>query len=262
MTQPLVTCVMITADRPKFVARSIRMFQRQTYQNKSLLIFDTGKTPVADSQPNHEALRRVAIARDNGPEGRTIGQLRNGATALAGGDVIVHWDDDDLSHPNRIAEQVSFLQETKASAVGYRSMLAWRAGAGPVDVDPMERTFPVHPGEAWLYTHPFPDYILGTSLVYWRRAWEQHAFKPWNRGEDREWCKRLGMCSATDSVQPTGAVATFDNCDPRMIATIHGGNTSSAVTEFDGEGNRCTEWQRVPEWDGRVRQIIEGGEWE
>jgi len=46
-----------------------------------------------------------------------LGQLRNFSLDKAHGDILVQWDDDDLSHPERIASQVKILR--KKSGVVY-----------------------------------------------------------------------------------------------------------------------------------------------
>ena len=76
-------------------------------------------------------------------EQATIGtKLRNFAGEANGPawmpEILIHWDDDDYSHPNRIAEQVALLQSSGADAtVGFREMLFWREDALPGLREPM-----------------------------------------------------------------------------------------------------------------------------
>ena len=56
----------------------------------------------------------------------TLRSAREGHAA----DILVHLDDDDYSHPNRIAEQVVLLQSSGADCVGYREMLFWQNRSG------------------------------------------------------------------------------------------------------------------------------------
>ena len=183
---------------------------------------------------------------------RTIGELRNAANSHIEGvevnaDIIIHWDDDDYSHPNRIAEQVALLQSSGADCVGYRKMLFWRKIQPTVE----ELMFTVPPpAEAWLYSNPNPGYCLGTSLCYWRKTWERKPFQATSQGEDLQFCTGL-KCAGIDS---TWHESYRDaSLQPRMIARIHAGNTSNAYLDFE----RKSEWRRVPEWDAYARSIME-----
>jgi hypothetical protein len=134
---------------------------------------------------------------------------------------------------------VALLQASGADAVGYRDMLFWRTRGGFTAADikiPLDET-------AWLYTNKRPDYIVGTSLCYWRRTWERKPFKdiPHNHVGGRE-----------DSLFVQGlnvATASCMEADPRMIASIHGGN----LTPYQPEAAPFN-YRRVPEWDAYCRE--------
>jgi len=231
---------MLTRDRPTLAPKAIACFMRQTYPNKALLIYDTGEVPlsvelpdVAHARPSEEILQKVRQL--------PIGALRNNANRLVNADVIVHWDDDDWSHPHRIENQVCQLQNFNAEIVGLRSMLFERRG------------------EAWIYQNARKDYALGTSLCYWRKTWEKRMFHddlprakdhvPYDgRGEDTEFIEGMKVWSDA-GVTPKRDVADFA---PVMIARIHGGNTSRGYDNLQ-EG---PSWQRAPYWDERVREIL------
>ena len=135
-------------------ARAVRAFREQTYKNKRLLVFDTGQRDQP-SPPDE------GISYWHRPEWigttPTIGALRNVANGLTKADIIVTWDSDDVSHPNRIAEQVAHLQSSGADVVGYNELLFWR--------EP----------QAWLYKAPRGT-APGTSLCYKRSTWERKPF--------------------------------------------------------------------------------------
>jgi glycosyltransferase involved in cell wall biosynthesis len=174
--------------------------------------------------------RLVSYPNDGG---KTIGALRNEANALARADILVHFDSDDWSHPNRIAEQVALLQSSGADVVGYREMLFWRDDGG----------------EAWLYSNKNPGYALGTSLCYWRRTWERKPFPATSYGEDLQFCTGLKVCGV-----PAFGCSGEAYHDPRMIARIHHGNTSTAYKPENMA--RASEWKRVPEWDQYCRSVM------
>ena len=130
-SQPTVCAIMLTADRPEYARKAVENFRAQTYPGKRLYIFDSGSVPCVESLPDGypEMLITYHNSHTRRPPHRTIGELRNDALewiSRDGADILIHWDDDDYSHPNRIAEQVALLQSSGADAVGYREMLFWR----------------------------------------------------------------------------------------------------------------------------------------
>lgn len=277
--EPRVLCVMLTRDRPQMARQAVECFNRQTYRNKGLVIWDTGTEIKEIIQPN-----TWHVGPDESYSGpRTIGQLRNNAiywasASIAPANIFVNWDDDDWSHPNRLKEQVALLQASGADAVGYNEMLFWRTPSTWECIRHGEAgcetcTDPQLAGEAWLYSNPRPNYALGTSLMYWRKTWEQSPFtdgpKPGGTSEYHHWFGpgsgvRVAAVSAQGVVTitnwgPPVNQRTYGNCgeEPRMIARIHGGNTG----QYDLENliaSGSEEWKRVPAWDNRVRDILEG----
>jgi len=234
MTEPLAVAVMLTKDRPQMAARAAAAFQAQTYGRKYLLTFDTSK-------------------RDE-----SIGVLRNMANeqaAKVGADVLIHWDDDDVSHPNRIAEQVAHLQSSKASIVGYNQLLFWRSTKAA--------------GEAWIYRDVRSTYALGTSLCYWLETWAERPFRDLGRtsggtGEDTDFIKGRNVCAVpgfgaqdkTAVIQSAERLGDTFTPLPRLIASIHGGNTMPYDLE-DMMAHGSTEWKRAPEWDSYARKVME-----
>lgn len=229
--------VMLTKDRTEMAKQAIECFRRQTYQNKRLLIVNSGGWPILDKEPENE-IEPVFV----GADALTIGALRNLGCLYATGegkipDIYMHLDDDDYSHPNRIAEQVALLQSSGADCVGYREMLFWH-----------------ETGMTYLYTNTDPTYCLGTSLCYWREAWRKNPFSerngpnPRERGEDREFLRGINSVGVSSFAERLWTA-------PRMIARIHAGN--AAHYPVDQLALTSSNWLRVPEWDERVREIME-----
>jgi hypothetical protein len=242
MSEPLVACVMLmTPDRKAMASRACDAYNRQTYARRRMVIwYNTGGI---------------------------IGTLRNEANEEAvirdKPDIIIHWDSDDVSHPNRIAEQVALLQSSGKDCVGYREVLFWReprqvyvgemqAPLGPHPV------FELHDGEAWLYSNRDTRYCIGASLCYWRRVWERHPFPalPKNRDgstEDNVWLRGVDSMGELSRLN--------EQWEPRLICSIHGGNSQAYNIEAT-ISRGATEWRRVPEWDSYLRGImaLPGGE--
>ncbi len=272
--EPLVCCVCLTRDRPEMLQRAIACFRAQTYQRKRLIIWDTSAVPFALSMnlpDNEHCIEDVADY--------SIGELRNRANSWTDYgtedcSVIIHWDDDDWSHPARIAEQVALLKSRGKEAVGYREMLFWRtarhatedeiraAGLHPVPGVALKDIgfYPeLRTPEAWLFSSGLPRYCLGTSLCYWRSVWERRPFEDVQTGEDYAWLKGVDSLGVDSTFGIHPASVREHNAGPRMIASIHGGNTSPVYKREYLEGSQAQrgEWKRVPQWDDYCRQTME-----
>jgi hypothetical protein len=262
MPEPLVVAIMLTKDRPQMAARAVRCFREQTYQNRLLVILDTSDRERAHMMFCRSDGSEIETIFTGVLEGKSIGHLRNQCASLIGThfpkcDIFIHWDDDDVSHPNRIAEQVAHLQASGADVVGYSELLFWNSTKCQIEVDP-SRKGPdgtgvlgtvKSVGEAWLYRSMTANSAPGTSLCYWCKTWDRKPFPdlPKNNqssGEDVEWLKGLNV--ATISGIPPAA-----GCEqqPRLIASIHGGNTMSYDIEAQIARGAERSWRRAPEWD-------------
>ena len=134
---------------------------------------------------------RLIELRQNLP----LGLKRNFCCEHARGEVIAHWDDDDWSHPQRLAEQIEILN-TGAQVTGYFAM----PFDGPGD-------------QAWMY-QSHEQYALGTSLTYRKSWWQKHRFPAEQIGED------------TAFVRNSLRVLISRDGRERMVATSHPQNTS------------------------------------
>jgi len=249
---------MLTRDRPGMAARAVASFRTQTYANKRLFVLDNGDGDLLRSTLPFQS--GEAWLNWNPARGKSIGVLRNMAAELSYTglgmpqledelpEIVVHWDSDDVSHPNRIAEQVALLQSSGADCVGYRDMLFWRTGIRKQSTvgDYIE----IIDGEAWVFTGGTPNYALGTSLCYWRQTWARKPFLDLSQGVEEKWCDGLKVVSVASMIDPcVGGAAATEISEPRMIASIHGGNTSTGydIEKYVRDGSK--QWQRAPEWD-------------
>ncbi len=242
MSAPTVACVMLANGRPEMVARAVKSFRAQTYDDAQLVIWDTGG-PGASHDSKEDRIVHCWRSRH---ANLSIGALRNEANSAAddlGADIICHWDSDDWSHPNRIAEQVALLQSSGAECVGYNEMLFW--------VDAI--------AESWIWRENIKNYAVGTSMCYWRSTWERAPFPDYSEGcDDLYWAhgdKKKGIAaikivsSAPWDVTCTGEYSDGPNkVEPMMIASIHGGNTCAKIDA------KASAWRRVPEWDSYCRE--------
>jgi len=214
---PLVTCIMPTYNRRRFVPRAIEYFLRQDYDRAELLIVDDGTEPVRDLVPVHPRVRYVAL-----PSRLTVGAKRNVACEQASGELILHWDDDDWHAPRRIRYQVEVLLKHGADVCGLDHILFY---------DTRDRS-------AWTYRYPSGErgWLYGNSLCYRRAFWERNRFPDVQTGEDTTF-----IWQAADARLLPLADSTFH------VSIMHGHNVSAH--EVSG-----SYWQRHD--PGILRQIL------
>jgi glycosyltransferase involved in cell wall biosynthesis len=155
MEYPLVSCIMPTKNRRRFVAQSLRYFEEQDYPNKELIVVDDGEDLVVDLVSQRPNVYYLA------PQyARTVGAKRNIACEAAHGDFICHWDDDDWYSPSRLSYQMQLLLKDEADITGlhFQSVLdlqhmqGWQcvdALATQVGVDGMHYGTAIYRKDLW-----------------------------------------------------------------------------------------------------------------
>jgi glycosyltransferase involved in cell wall biosynthesis len=154
---PLVSCIMPTYDRRRFVPQAIKYFLQQDYPNRELIVVDDGTEPAGDLIPQDPSIRYTRL-----PKKQSIGAKRNLACETARGDIILCWDDDDWYAPHRISYQVTPLLHGKADVTGLDQSLLL--------------SLPTR--QFWAYTSQlharlFVQGIVGGTLAFWKRLWSQ-----------------------------------------------------------------------------------------
>lgn len=113
--------VIVTTFKPEEaeLSTSVRSILSQTYSNLEVIVVDDASGPQFQDRITAACAvdDRVKIVRAD-QNGGTY-RARNIGLGLATGDYVTGQDDDDWSHPERISEQVSFL-ETHPNTVGCR----------------------------------------------------------------------------------------------------------------------------------------------
>jgi len=110
ISNPLISCICITNDRPHLLQQAINCFELQTYQNKELLIsYPNNDGLTKELIDHHKAegkLNIIAVERD---AEITLGNARNDALYNCNGAYICIWDDDDWHHRDRLSIQFSSM---------------------------------------------------------------------------------------------------------------------------------------------------------
>lgn len=197
---PLVSCIMPTANRRRFVPLALDAFLRQDYPRRELIVIDDGADAIRDLMPEDDRVRYVRLDRR-----ASVGAKRNKACKLARGTLIAHWDDDDWSAPRRLRVQVEALQHTGRDVCGLDCLFFCDPDAG----------------QAWQYCYPATQrpWVAGGTLLYRRTVWISRPFDDISDSEDTRFVWDL----------PRGLIHVLD--EPEIyVARVHGGNTSPKFT--------------------------------
>ncbi|MBK8912960.1 MAG: hypothetical protein IPM61_16800 [Chlorobi bacterium] len=204
MTLPHVVAIMPTTEsRSEFAVLARMYFERQSY-------------------PAH--LREIVVVDGAG----TIGAKRNKAIAQSPrGAVIIHWDDDDWHHPDRIAVQVQRLLRDPMTLIngmncGY---FFWPSDRQVLRYSNSQQIPSGNP------------YIMGGTFCYHRTWWDRYPFQDKQIGEDNLF---LGTF-------PRGTVEDLRREDLYVVIR-HNGNTGPLAT------HNATLWR--PESIEAVRNIM------
>jgi len=198
--QPLVSCIMPTANREKFIPLAIDYFLQQDYQNLELVIIDDGIQSVSALIPNNPKIRYFYT-----PPIGTIGVKRNYACQKANGEIIVHWDDDDWYAPDWVSKQVDALLSTGADITGLNKVIFYSPS--------LEKR--------WMYadTDQEKPWLCGATMAYRKSFWQSYPFIDIQVGEDYDF--------VWNSKAKTFALDYFNG----FVAILHPHNTSIKPVE-------------------------------
>lgn len=196
----VVSCIMPTRNRRLFVVQAVAQFLAQDYPDRELIVVDDGEDAISDLLPADSRIRSIRLDRR-----ATIGAKRNIACEAAGGDVIVHWDDDDWMADWRLTYQVNALANQSADVCGLSRLYFYDAPSRG----------------AWRYTYPpgGNPWVAGGTLCYRKSVWRAQPFADLDEGEDTRWVWALRGVK----------IVALD--DPGFyIVRIHAGNTKTRPT--------------------------------
>jgi glycosyltransferase involved in cell wall biosynthesis len=110
----LVSCVMPTYRRPRFVEQAVKLFLRQTWGNSELIILDDSPAQEQTAERDTPRVKVVRLA-----ERLPLGEKHNRGLHLAQGEYLAHWDDDDWQSPFRLIRQLETLVMEPVDVCGY-----------------------------------------------------------------------------------------------------------------------------------------------
>lgn len=173
---PLISCIMPTYNRRRFVPLALDHFFGQDYPNRELIIVDDGEDSVADLVENSPAIRYIRCPR------ASIGAKRNLACEHARGDLIAHWDDDDWYAPSRLRYQVMPILDGEADITGLENSFILELPRG---------TFWTTKPE--LHRRMFVGDVHGGTLVYRKKIFSEGLHYPEINLAEDAWLLREAM---------------------------------------------------------------------
>jgi len=162
IVQPLVSCILATRNRRRFLGQAIRYFLHQRYEHKELILIDDSSEPIDDLVPAHEQIRHLRL-----PEYTNVGAKLNLGIQHARGAIIQKLDDDDYYHPDFLPTTVQLLQSrgSASAVVGSDCFLVLIAATGALKFS----------GHGW---------CAGGTLCFFKQLWEQRPFRDLPRAID------------------------------------------------------------------------------
>lgn len=160
--KPLVSCILVTRDRPAFVARALQYFRHQSYHPAELIVVDDGDCPVESLCEDQD---HVTYLRLN--QRTSTGSKLNLGIQAARGNILQKIDDDDYYAPSFLEMAVDHLtREADARAlVCWCCFAVWIAGQPEL----------YHSGHGW---------HAGGTFCFYREMWERVPFQDRFSGSD------------------------------------------------------------------------------
>lgn len=232
-----ISCVMPTTSKRRWcIERSLRCWQRQTWQHRELLVVHDGPGTCEDLvAPFMAADPRIRYVHLEGE--RLLGMKYNEAIELVKGPYVALWADDDWHHSARLEAVMRAMIAEKCEVGGTTTMLVFR-----------ERDKQVF----HYWSTPLRPYLVSGTMVFAKHLWDETKFPNLRRGSDTHFAN--GMLSPVgNNVWKRWAIVN----DPRLYcAFIHGGNTGNPLNDSDALDN-SPAWQKLSGYEGNLRRWIE-----
>ena len=220
-TAPLVSCLMVTRDRPQLAARAIECFLAQSYPRRELVIIDSGERDHLRHGVEAIGLPPLTLRRVP-PDALSLGELRNLAVRCASGQYVCAWDDDDLSDPDRLSVQMAAIDALNADACFLtREQLWW----------PERRVLAVSTARMW----------ENTMVCARSRAPSYPALR---RGEDTAAAFRLWR---------TARVVMLD--EPRLYTYVFHGSNTCSQSHFAGHLTAASHTSTGASYEYRLAEL-------
>jgi len=164
--QPLVSVVLATRDRPRFLPLALAGYRQQTYANRELIVVDDGTRFPADETAVAAAGGRLLRV----PPGTPLGSKLNAGIASARGELIQKMGDDDWYAPAFLAAMVETLARR------------WEVACQPTLV--FLSPFLFFDLARWDVRRSSHGHLPGAALLFPGDLWREQPFRPLPGDED------------------------------------------------------------------------------
>lgn len=158
----LISCILVTGNRPRFFEQAIHCFLAQTYRPAELIVVDDGDQSVEDLCSGLAGVHYMRLGRP-----ASAGAKLNLAIENAKGAILQKLDDDDYYHPNflKLAAKSMPRNGRDKCLVAWDCFLTLRAGEEKARFS----------GHGW---------TVGGTLCFSRKLWERRKFRNVRSGPD------------------------------------------------------------------------------
>lgn len=219
--EPLVSCILVTRDRPSFFRQALKYYHEQTYARSELIVVDDGESSVADFCRAVSGVTYIRLA-ERSPTGSKL----NLGIEASRGEILQKIDDDDYYGPEFLSKASAAL----LAAEEPNALVAWCCFgifiAGEQDL--------FHSGHGW---------HAGGTLCFHRALWKQHAFRDVFASSD-SWFLR-------DNRPVIHRVCAAD----QYVVCRHGKNTWNRLRGYDAP----EQYFRRRRFPGTLEQIVGEG---
>jgi glycosyltransferase involved in cell wall biosynthesis len=230
----LISVITPTFDRAHCHADLYHCFLSQTWENKELVILDDSPEP----SPFFLQLKDDRVHYTHIQNRLSIGEKRNRLIHEARGDVIAHFDDDDLYTPRYLHEMAGHLKKGMKEGIQFIKLSSWFSYHAATEQffywDTSKRSpshFVVAPnnplrtvnGEAIFDERFIPENVwgFGFSYIYHRSLFPLVSFHPEdNFGEDLQFVERLQQAGCKCNAIPDEKGIALHVIHPYNISRI------------------------------------------
>ncbi len=142
MKNPLVSVLIAAYNSEKFIDEALQSVWNQTYGNYEVIVVNDGSTDNTLAALEQWQEKITIINKSNGG----ISSARNAALAVSRGSIIAFLDADDIWLPNKLEEQLRFLEHNPDITVVF----SWAQNVlhpifqGPTQTTPSSSVIPAH----------------------------------------------------------------------------------------------------------------------